>query len=113
MIKDGDSVSRYIDPLVYQYIITASRLHKKYVTTRPFAYSFDVFIRCNNSRYVTTSDVLSVSITTSSVTSIPIIYHIPIKNYPIFNLSSVPLVSTLDPDFYLLPFHVVPHSDIT
>ena len=41
MMQDVDSISRYLDPLVHQYTITASRLHIKDVTIRLFAYSFD------------------------------------------------------------------------
>ena len=65
MMKDIDDVSRYIDSLVYQYIITVSRLHTKDITIRPFAYSFDVFIRSNKPSHVTAFGALSVSITTS------------------------------------------------
>ena len=54
-MKDVYGISRYVDYLVYQYIIIASRLYSADVVTRPFTYSFDIFIRCNNSRHVTIS----------------------------------------------------------
>lgn len=75
MMKDIFGISRYVDPLVYQCIITTSRLHSTDVVTRPFTYSFDVFIRCNNLHYVTASDALSTFIATTSISSIPTLYH--------------------------------------
>ena len=64
MMEDIDVISRYVNPLIYQYIIPASRLHSANVVTRSFVYTFDVFIRWNNPRPVTASNVLSISITT-------------------------------------------------
>ena len=43
MMKDVDSISRCVDPLVHQYNMTAIRLHSEDITKHPFAYSFDVF----------------------------------------------------------------------
>ena len=95
MIKDVDGLSRYVDPLVYQYIITACHLHTEDVTTRPFIYSVDFCIFYNNSYRVAASYPLTISITTSSVTIIRIVYHNPIKFSSIINLTSFPLISTL------------------
>ena len=58
MMKDVDTVSRYIDLLVRQYNTTTARLHVKDITDRPFAYSFDVFINYTNPRHVKASDTL-------------------------------------------------------
>ena len=88
-MQDVDGVSRYIDPLVHQYTITASRLRTEEVTIRPFASSFDVFHHCNNTCHVTASDALSISITIASSPSIPTIYHIPITCSTIFSFLSV------------------------
>ena len=77
IVKDVDDVSSYIYPLIYQYIITVSRLHTENITRRIFAYSFDVFIRYNNLHHIITSYTLSVSITVSLVIFIPILYHTP------------------------------------
>ena len=74
MIKDLDSISPCVDPLVYQYNMTAIRLHSEVVTKSLFAYSFDVFTRCTNQRHVTASDELSISTTTVSITSISVLY---------------------------------------
>ena len=74
VMQDFDGISRYINPLIHQYTITASRLHIEDVAIRPFAYSVDDFIRSSNARHVTTSDALSSSITISSIPSIPTLY---------------------------------------
>ena len=113
MMKYVDSISRYVDPLVYQYIITTSRLYTEDVTIRPFAYSFDVFIRCNNIRRVTDSDALSVSITTLSATSIPTLYHSSIKFSPILSTSVqflLYLLLTLNLASYSLLYSLFPTS---
>ena len=68
MMKDVDSISRCVDPLVHQYNMTTVRLHSDNVTTRPSACTFDVFAGCTNPRHLSASDVLSISITTSSIT---------------------------------------------
>ena len=44
IMKDVDDLSCYVDPLIYQYIITVFRLHTKDVTKRPFAYTFDFYL---------------------------------------------------------------------
>ena len=79
MMKDVDSISRCVDPLVHQYNMTDVRLHSEDVTKRPFAYSYDVFTRCTNPRHITASDALSISITTASITSISALYYSPIN----------------------------------
>ena len=43
MMKDGDGVSRYVDPHVNQYNMTTTCLHIDDVTMHPFVYSFDIF----------------------------------------------------------------------
>ena len=89
MMQDVDGVSRFIDPLVHWYTITASRLHTEDVTERPFVYSYDVFHSCNNPRHVTASDALSISFTIATHPSLPILYHTPIKLCTIFSISPV------------------------
>ena len=81
MMKYIDGVSRYVNPLVYQYIITASRLHSEDVVTRQFAYSFNVLIRCNNHRHLTASNILFISITNSSIFFIRNLYFTPRSSY--------------------------------
>ena len=106
-------ISCYVDYLVYQYIITSSRLYSADVVTRPFTYSFDIFIRCNNSRHVTISDVLSISITASSISSIPTLYHTTLRFSTVFNYGSVLNMSHLDPECHVLPLPITPPSTIT
>ena len=77
MMKDVDTISRYVDPLVHQYNMTAPRCQVKDVTKRLFAYRFDIFIRYINPRHVKASDTLSISITISSITSISTLYYSP------------------------------------
>ena len=61
---------------------------------------FDIFICCTNLRHVKASDALFISITTSSITSISALYHIPIKFSPVFTISLIPSI------FYLTPILV-------
>ena len=81
---------------------------QKGVTIRPFAYSFNVFIRCNNPRHVTASDSLSISITRLSIPSIPTLYHTPIKICIVCNFSFVPIISHQDTECHVLPICVAP-----
>lgn len=101
MMKDVDGISRYVDFFVYQYINTASRFHSVDVVTRPFAYSFDVFIRCNNQYNITAFDVLSISITNLLISSILILYHTPINVSTVFNFSSVLIIYHQDPECHV------------
>ena len=107
-MQEIDSVSRYINPLVHQYTITASRLHTEDVTIHPFAYSFDVFIRSNITRHVTASDALSISITTSSIPPIPTLYHtlynyLPFVTLVLFVLFLIKILNVM-PRPLLLPY---------
>ena len=97
MIKDVDSVSRCVDPFVHQDNMTVFRLHIEDVTKYPFAYSFDVFIRCVNPHHVLAADTLSLSISTVSITSISTLYHIPIKFFQVFSISLIPSILLSDP----------------
>ena len=116
MMKDVDSISRCVDPLVHQYNMTAIRLHSEDITKRPFVYGFDVFARCTNPRHISASDALSISITISSITSNSALYHSSIKFSPAFPIN----IYTL-PFFYLTTvlvfrisfFPVIPPLHIT
>ena len=88
MMKNTNGVSRYVDSLLYQYIITASRLYSEDVVTRPFAYNFEVFIRCNKPRHVTVFDAIPISINTLSITSI-VSFLIPQSNSLLFLTSAL------------------------
>ena len=79
MMKDVDDISHYVDSLVYHYIITASCLYSKDVVICVFAYCFDVFVRYNTPHHITTSDALSVSVTTSTIHTILTLFRSPIK----------------------------------
>ena len=113
MIKDVDSVSRCVDPLVHQYNTTFFGLHIEDVTKYPFAYSFDVFIRCANPRHVSAADTLSLSISIVSITSISTLYHIPIKFSRVFSISLIPSILLPDPNPRVSSFSVIPPSNIT
>ena len=113
MIQDSDGVSRYIDPLVHWYTITASRLHAEDVTERPFTYSYDVFHACNNPRHVIASDALSISITITTHPSIPILYHTPIKFSAMFSIRPVLLIEHHFTDCDPLPIPGAPFPSIT
>ena len=113
MMEDVDGISRYIDPLVHQYTIIASRLHTEDVSIRPFAYSVDVFHHCNNQRHVITSNVLSISTTITSIPSIHLLYHTPIKFSTICSFSSVPAIPRQDNACHTLLVTVIPSPPIT
>ena len=80
MMKDVDTISRYVDPLVHQYNMTAPRFQVKDITKRLFVHRFDIFIRYINPRHVKVSDTLSISITISSITSISTLYYSPLNS---------------------------------
>ena len=99
IMKNTDAISHYVDSFVYQYNITAARLYIEDVTERPFAYSFDVFIRYTSPHCVKVTDAISISITTSSITLISAFYHSPINFSPVFSISLIP-------SFFLMPIIV-------
>ena len=113
MMQDIEGVSRYIDPIVHQYTIIASSLLAEDVTIHLFAYSFDVFHRCNNPRHVTASDVLSISITTGSSVSIPTLYQTPIKFSTIFSFRSIHPIQHQETEWRTLPVPGAPSPPIT
>ena len=113
MMKDIDGISRYIDHFVHQYLITTSRSYTVDVTYCPFAYVVDVFCRCINPRRVTASDPFSVSLTTSLIGSIVVLYHKPIIFSIVFNSSSILPVYLPNPDLPVLSFPVASLSGIT
>ena len=92
MVKDVDSISRCVDPLIHQYKMTAFRLHSEDVTKRSFTYNFDAFARCTNPRHFSVSDALSISTTTASITSFSTLYHSPIQFSPVFLISIHPSI---------------------
>ena len=104
MMQDVDGVSRHTDPLVYRYTITTSSLYAEDVTERLFAYSFDVFYRCNNPRNVTASDALSISITISINPSISLLFFFIRPILPIDHQAT---------DWYTLPVPGAPSPPIT
>ena len=113
MMQDIDGVSRYIDPLIHRYTITASRLHAEDVTERPFACSYDVFHSCNNPRHVTPSDTLSISITIATHPSIPTLYYTSIKFSTIFSIRPVLPIEPRSTDCNPLPIPGDPSPSIT
>ena len=112
-MHDVDGLARFIDPLVHRYTITASRLYTEDVTERPFAYSYDVFHSCNNPRYVTASDALSISFTVATHPSLPTLYHTPIKFCNIFSISPVLPIENHPNDCHLLPITGAPSPSTT
>ena len=108
MMKYIDGVSRYVNPLVYQYIITASRLHSENIVARQFSYSFNVLIRYNNHRHLTASNILFISITNSSIFSFVIFILLPDQVLYVFNFGSIPIISYPNPGCHILPFTATP-----
>ena len=52
MMKDVDGVCRHIDPLIHRYLVDANVMRSNDEMLRPFAYNFNVFSQCSNSRHV-------------------------------------------------------------
>ena len=113
MNKAVDSVSRYIDPLVYQYTITTFRLHTEDIIIRRFAYTFDFFIRCHDPSHVIASDTLSNFIATSTILSLYTLYYNPMKLSTACKFCSIPIISHQDTECHLLSIPLTPHSKIT
>ena len=110
MIKDFDGVSRYIDPLVHQSIMTAAHLHINNGTNRSFAFSVGGFIRCIVPRHVTASNTLSMLPSHFTPTSFPSFPDTAPWLSLIFN--SLPFILFTTDNMYLsqdthssIPFH--------
>ena len=56
MMTDVDSLSCYINILIYCYIIQPSRIRVDDVVHRPLVYIYDSFNTCSNPRRITVSD---------------------------------------------------------
>ena len=113
MMKNIDNISRCVDPFVHQYNMTAVHLHSEDITKRPFAYSFDIFARCTNPRYVSASDALSISITIASITSIYALYRSPIKFSLVLPINIDPSILLPDHSYRFSSFSVILPSHIT
>ena len=113
MMKDVDIISRCVEPFVHQYNMTDVRRHSENFNQRSFAYSFDVFTRCTNQRHITASNVLAISITTASITSISALYHSPIKLSLVFSIIIHPSILSPDHSSCVSPFPIISPSHIT
>ena len=71
------------------------------------------FICFNNPRHITTSDVRFISITISSIPSIPTLYHTPIKLSTVCSFGSIPTIPDQDTECYALPVLVSTYSAIS
>ena len=77
MMRDGDDVSRYIDPLINKYfvpaIIMCDTICDNDIRQCPLAYNFDAFLNYSNFRYVKHVDLLPEH---TNVLTVPnFIYH--------------------------------------
>ena len=73
MMKDVDTLSRYSNLLIDQYLTNACILRSHDLRSRPFAYNYDVFHNCSNPRHVKAPSRALVSTTPS--TPIPAVIH--------------------------------------
>ena len=46
------AVSRYIDPLIHKYLVTAFNMRTDDIQLRPFAYDLDAFFNCFNPHHL-------------------------------------------------------------
>ena len=79
MMKDVDGVCRYIDPLIYRYLVDATTMRSNDMALRPFASNFDVFSQCSNPRNFLHHGVISDTVTVSDVLTFSVLYHYPIR----------------------------------
>ena len=72
------AVSRYIDPLIHKYLVTAFNMRTDDIRLRPLSYNFDVFLHCSNPRHVCDTYILLEHTTVSIVPTPHIFYHSPV-----------------------------------
>ena len=73
MRKDVDTVSCYIDRLIYKHLRTEN------IPLRPFAYNLGVLLLCSNSLYIYETDLLLKHKTISTIPIPQALYHLPIR----------------------------------
>ena len=79
MMKDVDGIFRHIDPLMNRYLIEAPAMPSTDIRLRPFAYNFDVFSSCSNSRHVSVADTSSAHKTVSTIPIPFALCHCPVQ----------------------------------
>ena len=112
-MNDVDGISHYTDPLVYQYLMPTYRLHDDDILQQPFTYKFNVFNHCASPCYTKASDTLSISINSSAVDFIPVLYYLNIKISTVFSFTSISSVNLSDLDFFVLSNSIISPPNIT
>ena len=102
MLKDIDRICRYINPLIYHYLLDAATMYSKDINLQPFAYKFDVFSTYSNPRHFSSTDTTSAHNTISVFPTPSAFYYYPIR------FSSALSTSPLDILNYPLPSILVP-----
>ena len=74
-MKDVDTVSRYIGPLINKYLVAAFIMRDNYGHKRDFAYNFDVFLNCSNLRHAKHTYLLPEHTNVSTVTTSLVLCH--------------------------------------
>ena len=69
------AVSRYIDPLIHKYLVTAFNMRTDDIRLRPLSYNFDVSLHCSNFRHIYDTDLLPEHTTVSTVPTPLVLYH--------------------------------------
>ena len=96
MMKNVDTVSRYIDPFIKKYLFLAFIMLDNDVRKRAFAYNFDVFLNCSNLRHVKYEDLLPEGTTAPTVPTPLVLCRTPIRfSLSCSSIHSVPTPSSL------------------
>ena len=78
MMKDVDACFHHINALIYRYRFSAYFMRCRDIISRPYAYSYDVFYHCSNSRHIKAPSTSLIE-TSSSITFLPTLHHSPIR----------------------------------
>lgn len=79
MIKDVDSILRYIDSFICRYLVVAFIMCSDYICLRSPVYNFDILSTCSNPRHVTNIDILPEHITFSTLSTFLVLYHFAVR----------------------------------
>ena len=79
MIKDVDSILRYINSFICRYLVVAFIMCSDYICLRSPVYNFDILSTCSNPRHVTNIDILPEHITFSTLSTFLVLYHSAVR----------------------------------
>ena len=98
----------HIDILIHRYLVQSYHIRGNDIVLRQFAYCYDTFTTCSNSRRATISGTSVVTKSSSLLSPLFIVIHSPI------NLTSTPIIQSYSiiPPKSSLFRHIVPSGKI-